>query len=123
MPDTDNPEVAHEGSDVNVRGVVMFAAGLVIVTLVVQAAMWLLLQVLAAGDRGAGQPRRAVAAVERRRPPEPRLEVLSSPDSAFGFEEAENLRRFRETEEAALGSYGWANQKLGAAPGAAPGKP
>jgi hypothetical protein len=105
--------VAHERSDVNVRGVLLFSIGLVVVTAVVQLAMWLFLQLLSNRERESDTPRRAVAAAERQRPPEPRLEALSAPAAAFGFEDAQTLRRFRETEEAALASYGWINRNLG----------
>jgi hypothetical protein len=101
----DNEEVAHEHSDINVRAVLMFCMGLVVVVAVVQVAMWGLFEVL---ERQAAQNDPIVSPLaipEGQVPPEPRL--LEN--------EPAYLRQIKAGEAQILGDYGWVDQKTGAA--------
>ena len=100
-----NPEVAHEHSDINVRAVLLFAAGLVAVAAVLQLSMYFLLATFqhqaAANDR----PVSPMAAPAGQLPPEPRLQT----------NEPAGLKQFRDTEQTTLEGWGWVDQKSGIA--------
>lgn len=88
----DNPLTGHEEDDVNVRGIIAFAAGLAIVTAGVAVLMWLLFM----GFEHLAQQRdpelSPLAIPAGQRPPEPRLLT----------DEPGELRRFLEREAEAL---------------------
>lgn len=101
----DNEDVAHEHSDINVRAVLMFCLGLVVVVGVVQVAMWQMFELL---ERQAAQNDPVVsplAVPAGRIPPEPRLLT----------DEPGNLRQIKGEEEQILRGYGWVDQNAGAA--------
>lgn len=100
-----NEDVAHEHSDVNVRGLLMFCLGLVVVAAVVHVAMWGLFVVF---ERQAAQNDPVVsplAVPAGQMPPEPRL--LTN--------EPANLQQIKAQEAQVLQGYGWVDQKTGAA--------
>ena len=100
-----NEDVAHEHADVNVRAVLMFCLGLVVVVGVVQVAMWGFFNLL---ERQAVQNDPVVsplAVPAGRLPPEPRLLT----------DEPGNLRQIKADEEQILRGYGWVDQNAGAA--------
>ena len=91
----DNPEVSHETSDVNVKGILRFAAALTIAAAVIHVALYGLL--LYYDQR---ETRRLVPLSSPRQeeaPPEPRLRVAPRAD----------LLEMRNAEERVLQSYGW----------------
>jgi hypothetical protein len=100
----DNPDVHHEESDVNIRGVLAFAAGLIVVAIVVHIAMWVLFRFF-----DAREARRQVidyplaVQQENRLPPEPRLQTNPR----------EDLREFRSAEQDLLTTYGWVDKNAG----------
>jgi hypothetical protein len=102
----DNPEVTHEESDVNIRAILGFGAGLVVVAAVIHLLMWLLLGFFEAREaKQALAPRMYPLAAEQadRLPPEPRLQTNPR----------EDLADLRAREDAVLQSYGWVDRNAG----------
>jgi hypothetical protein len=101
----DNPEVRHEESDVNIRGILMFAAGLIVVAFVVHVAMWGLYRFFDAREnhrQGVAEYPLA-AQQEQRLPPEPRLQTNPR----------EDMQKLRDGEEQILTTYGWVDKNAG----------
>ena len=100
----DNVEVHHEESDVNIRAIFGFGAGLIAVAIVVHVAILLLFNFF---DSRAKQQAVATyplaAAQEERLPPEPRLQT----------EPREDLAALRAREDQTLRSYGWVDRNAG----------
>ncbi len=121
-PPSDAPElhdvgVAHEHSDINVRAVIIFAAGLVTVAIIVQVAMWLLFGVF---------ERQAVAndpVVSPLAAPETVMPKNTAGSPYFGgaagpqlvTDEPRLLRTLRVREYQDLHTYGWVDQANGVA--------
>jgi len=105
-----NPDVHHETTDVNIRGVFGFAAGLLVAGIFIHFVVWLLFLLLA--DRHAQRvaPEYPLAATEQRRlPPEPRLQP-APPDWRTP---REDLQDFRRQEDDVLNNYGWVDKGAG----------
>jgi hypothetical protein len=100
-----NPEVVHEESDVNVRAIFGFGAGLIAVGLVVQVLLWLLMNYYT--KQAAQVPRNfpLSADYQQQAPPEPRLQTHPQQD----------LRDLRAREDAILHGYGWVDKNTGVA--------
>jgi hypothetical protein len=96
----ENPEVSHERSDVNVRVIAGFAAGLVIVAVVVHIALYWLLKHYEKRAAGTTPPMIAPTA-GRETPPPPRLQVSPQAD----------LAELRAAEEEQLKNYGWVDKE------------
>lgn len=101
----DNPEVAHETTDINVRIVVGFGASLVVAAVIVHLLVWLLFDVFG-GLNTASYPRDypLAQAGEMRLPPAPRLQDKPR----------EDLKQLRRGEDELLNSYTWIDQNTGA---------
>jgi hypothetical protein len=100
----DNPEVGHEESDVNVRAVLGFGAGLFVAAVVVHFMVWLLFLYFSGREAARVAPRYPLAAgQETRVPPEPRLQTNPR----------EDMRALREREDGILNSYGWIDKTAG----------
>ena len=101
----DNPEVVHEESDVNVRAIFAFGAGLLAVGLVVQVLLWLLMNYYT--KQAAQVPRNFPLSAEYQlqAPPEPRLQIHPQQD----------LRDLRAREDEILHGYGWVDKNTGVA--------
>jgi hypothetical protein len=98
-----NPDVAHEHSDINVRAIILFLAGLTVVGLVAAGAMWGVFVILdnqAAKNDPALSP---LATPAGQLPPEPRL--ITNEPAALGKQ--------REQERKLLEGGGWVNQGAG----------
>ena len=109
--DAANPDVHHETTDANVRGVLIFAAGLIIAAAFIHFAVWILFRVLADEHAQRGVPEYPLAATQERRvPPEPRLQP-SPPDWRTP---REDLQDFRTQEDEILNTYGWVDKNAGA---------
>jgi len=96
--------VRHEESDVNVRAIFAYGAGLFAVLVVVASLVWLLFATL----RGRAERSDAGAspfAAEKRAllPPEPRLQINPR----------EDLRQLRAAEDAVLNGYRWVDRNAG----------
>jgi cytochrome c2 len=97
-----NPEVSHEHTDVSVRGILLFGAGLIILAVVTHLLLWWVFDYFSVRDQKQTQPRvPSIARPQKELPPEPRLQV--SP--------AKDMREMRASEDAILHSYGWVDQK------------
>src|SRR5439155_10781237 len=100
----DNPDVRHETSDVNIRAILGFGLGLIVVAVFVHFTVWLLFMFFEGREmhRGVAEFPLAVGQ-ENRQPPEPRLQINPR----------EDLRNLRQQEDDILGSYGWVNKESG----------
>lgn len=100
-----NEDVAHEYSDVNVRGLLLFCVGLAGITGILMVAMWGLFRVFE-GQAASNDPVVSPLAVPAGQlPPEPRLLT----------DEPLNLEQVREQEGQVLQGYGWVDEKSGVA--------
>ena len=99
----DQPTVHHEETDVNIRAIFGFAAGLTVVAIVIHLAIWGMFRFFdnrAAREYGPASP---MATGEARRPPEPRLQEHPREDAA----------EFHAQEDAILNGYTWVNREAG----------
>jgi hypothetical protein len=100
----DNPEVGHEESDVNVRGILGFGLGLFVVAAVIHLMVWVLFQYFDAREGARVAPEYPLAiGQENRQPPEPRLQTNPR----------EDLRVLRAHEDDILNNYGWIDKAGG----------
>ena len=100
-----NEDVAHEHTDVNVRQLLMYTAGLTITCLVCAAIVWGLFMVFEQ-QAAANDPQLSPLAVPAGElPPQPRL-VTNEPAV---------LKKQQDMEATALKQYGWVDQPGGAA--------
>jgi hypothetical protein len=94
----------HEESDVDIRGVLTFAAGLVAVMIAIGLIVWVLFAYFNAREQRTGAPAFPLAtSQEHRVPPEPRLQTNPR----------EDLRELREAEQEKLTTYGWVDKNSG----------
>ena len=99
-----NPDVHHETSDVNIRGIFGFAAGLTVVCFFAAFVVWVLFKYFDAREARRIVPEYPLAATqEARQPPEPRLQVNPRQD----------LQDLRAQEDQILNSYGWVDKNAG----------
>jgi hypothetical protein len=99
-----NPEVHHEESDVDIRAILGFGAGLIVTAIVIHLLVWLLFVYFNA--REAAQPPADYPLAieqEKRLPPEPRLQTNPR----------EDLRELRAGEDETLSTYGWVDRNAG----------
>jgi ABC-type transport system substrate-binding protein len=101
----ENPEVAHEHSDINVRGIVWFLAMLVVTAVVVEIAMWGMFVALDKYEASNDPFVTPLAAPPGQPFPEPRLQTTPWTD----------LQQFRADELKRIHSYGWVDQRAGVA--------
>ena len=94
----------HEESDVNVAGVVVFVIVLVVVTVLISGAVWVMYRQFEQSASRSGTAEFPLAeSAMRRLPPEPRLQTDPRDDMA-------NLRR---SEDEVLDSYAWVDRNAG----------
>ena len=99
--------LGYERSDASVRGILIFAAGLVVFTVVICVVLWWMHEVLVARDVPAkARPSVLAATKQGQLPPEPRLEGITPREEASTRQEA---------DQSALRQYGWADRKAGIA--------
>ena len=99
-------EVQHEESDVNIRAILGFGAGLVLVTVIICFLLWLLFGYIASREAQLGTREFPLAVEQQNRmPPEPRLQTNPK----------EDLRVLQGRDEALLKSYGWIDKDAGIA--------
>ncbi|HEX7798676.1 MAG TPA: hypothetical protein VF456_30155 [Vicinamibacterales bacterium] len=98
-------DVAHEGSDINVRAIARFGVGLLVLGAVVYLVVWLFFVFLSdrASHASAQLAYPLAAGQQDRVPPEPRLQTNPRAD----------LREMRESEDKRLDSYGWVDRNAG----------
>ena len=96
--------VGYEHSDVNIRAILAFGAGLVAVAIVVHVLVWVLYRFFEAqASRPTPVEYPLAAQQESRLPPEPRLQTNPR----------EDLRLLRDAEAETLSSYGWVDRNAG----------
>lgn len=112
-----NEGVAHEHSDVNIRAILMFAGGLVVVAVIVQVAMWLLFGVFekraAANDPLVSPLAAPPAAMPHTTAASPSFGEAAGPQLLTDEPRALQLLHARERRD--LESYGWIDQRNGVA--------
>ena len=97
-------DIHHETSDVNIRGILAFGAGLLISAVIIHFLVWLLFAYFVSRESQLAVRQFPLAAEQQNRlPPEPRLQANPRQDLA-------DLRR---REDALLGSYGWVDKNAG----------
>ena len=111
----DNEEVAHEHSDVDVRTILAFGAGMVVVVAVSFLLMWGLFRVLA-HQAAQNDPQLSPLA----RPPCPYADIARCagqlpPEPRLQTDEPEGLAKLRMREQKSLEGYGWIDQQRGIA--------
>jgi hypothetical protein len=100
----ENPEVHHETSDVNIRAILGFGVGLIVVAIGIHFTVWLLFEYFAAREAQRVAPEYPLAAAQgERMPPEPRLQTTPR----------EDLRELQVSEGELLTSYGWVDRNAG----------
>jgi hypothetical protein len=101
---SENPEVHHETSDVNIRAIFGFGAGLIVVAIGIHFIVWLLFMYFAAREAQRVPLEYPLAASQGERlPPEPRLQVTPRQD----------LGELRASEDETLATYGWVDRNAG----------
>lgn len=113
----DNPEVAHEHRDVNVRALIALGIGLLVVVAIVFALMYGLFRFF---DRQAAKNDPPVSPLAR---PTHAMPASTIHDPFFGNAEGPRLvtsepavlQKQRQMEGAVLGTYGWVDEKAGVA--------
>ena len=115
--DRDNAEVAHEHSDVNVRVLLSLTVGLLAVVAIVGVLMWGLLWTF---QRNAAQNDPPLSPVARADVQMPASQVGNPYFGPSGgpqllTNEPTVLQKHRQTEEEALHTYGWIDEKSGVA--------
>ena len=99
-----NPEVRHEGSDVNVRAILGWGAGLLVAAVLIHFVVWLLFLYFSGRETTRDAVDYPLAAGRATRvPPEPRLQTTPRDD----------LRALRAREQEILSSYGWVDKTTG----------
>lgn len=100
-----NEDVAHEHSDVDIRTILAFGAGMVALVAVSFLLMWLMFRVLDS-QAAANDPQLSpLARPAGQQPPGPRLQT----------NEPEGLAKLRAMETKSLEGYGWVSQQTGVA--------
>jgi hypothetical protein len=101
---TSNPEVHHEESDVDIRAIVGFGAGLIVVAMLIHLMTYVLFRYFDSREARRVTPQYPLAvAQESRLPPEPRLQTNPRRD----------LADLRAKEDETLNSYGWVDKNAG----------
>jgi hypothetical protein len=96
--------VRHEESDVNVRAILGFGAGLLAIVALVAAAVWVFFLSLGGRAERSAVPVSPFAAEQGALvPPEPRLQVNPR----------EDMRQLRAAEDAVLTGYSWVDRNAG----------
>jgi hypothetical protein len=99
-----NPDVSHEHSDVNIRAIFGFGAGLIVVAAVIHLLTFVLLSYFESRDGAKATREYPLAAEQQQRiPPEPRLQTNPRQD----------LADLRQQEQTILESYGWVDKNAG----------
>ena len=97
-------EIHHETSDVNIRAILGFGVGLIVVAAVIHILVWALFVYFNAREARQPQPAYPLAVQrENRLPPEPRLQTNPR----------EDLRELRVAEDEMLTTYGWVDRNAG----------
>jgi hypothetical protein len=100
-----NEDVAHEHSDINIRTVLAFGAGMVVVVVTTALIVGIVFRVLERQEASHDPEISPVAAPAGQQPPAPQLLT----------DEPGNLRKVRAEETDTLDRYGWVDERAGVA--------
>ena len=107
---TEPPEVRHETSDVDIRSVLRFAAGLLVAAILIDVTVWGLFGYFTAREARRVAPEYPLAPKEDVRvPPEPRLQ----PVAPEWRTPRQDLAALRAKDRDVLTTYGWVNRNDG----------
>ena len=96
--------VDHETSDVDIRAILRFGAGLIGAAAGIQVLVWLLFGYFTSREAQRVPPEYPLAISQgERMPPEPRLQTTPR----------EDMRELRASEDSILESYGWVDKNAG----------
>jgi hypothetical protein len=99
-----NPEVHHEESDVNIRAILGFGAGLIVTAVLIHLLTYVLFRYFDSREGRRVTPQYPLAvAGENRVPPEPRLQT----------DPRQDLADLRAKEDETLNAYGWVDRNAG----------
>ena len=101
----ENPDTAHEESDINVRAIIWFVAVLTIIVILTDVAMWALFKGLAHYEATQDPPVSPLFIPAGRPLPAPGLQTTPWTD----------LKHYRADADAYLHGYGWVDEKAGVA--------
>ena len=99
----DNPDVRHETSDVNFRGILGFGLGLLTTAIVIHVLVWLLFVYFNGLETQSAREFPLAVEQQNRLPPEPRLQTNPRQD----------LADLHAREAEVLESYGWVDRSAG----------
>jgi hypothetical protein len=99
----ENREVAHEHSDISIRGIIWFLVMLVVIVVVTDVAMWGFFKGLDTLEQRNDPFVSPLAAPPGQLPAEPRLQTTPWHD----------LNEFRAEEQKRIHGYGWVDQRAG----------
>lgn len=100
----ENPAAHHEATDVNIRGVLAFAAALIVAAVIIHLVIWVLFRFMDAEQATRVPVQYPLAAQQEPRvPPEPRLQTNPR----------EDLKVLRDQEQQILSTYGWVDKNGG----------
>jgi len=98
------PEVHHEESDVDIRAILGFGAGLIVAAVLIHLLAYVLLRYFDAREARRVMPQYPLAVAQGNRvPPEPRLQT----------DPRQDLADLRAREDETLNSYGWVDKNAG----------
>jgi hypothetical protein len=101
---SENRQVHHETSDVNIRAILGAGAGLIVVAIGIHFMVWLLFVYFTSREAQRVPPEYPLAASQGERlPPEPRLQIAPR----------EDLGELRVSEDETLTTYGWVDRNAG----------
>jgi hypothetical protein len=103
---TDNPEIVHEESDVNVRAILGFGFALIVAAVIIHVFLWWLQGLYQRQtERAQMQVYPLASGQQEQLPPIPRLQ--ENPQ--------QEMRELRAKQQALLNGYGWVNRDAGVA--------
>jgi hypothetical protein len=100
---SDGKTPRHEASDIDIRGVFAFGAGLVAAAIIISVAIWTLFIYFERREASAVSAYPLAAGTHDALPPIPRLQAAPR----------EDLEEFREREAEVLGGYSWIDRDTG----------
>ena len=102
----DRATVHHETTDVEIRGILIFGAGLIVSAVFISFLVWVLFKYFEAREGRRVTPDYPLAITQApRQPPEPQLQINPRGD----------MDQLRAQEDQILNSYGWVDQNTGVA--------
>jgi len=121
--DITNPDVHHEVSDVRVRPILLFGAGLLVSTAVIYLLMGWLFDSFEEREKKAGGKQSPLAGERQKIPPEPRLYLSPRNSNQLSVDiprpnimaehPFQELKKLRAEEEEKLSHYNWVDQNAG----------